>query len=267
LIKDESAKDTETKTDAPQSVPAADAPAAIEEVPADKTISLEEYLRRTENAPNYYQIFDVAPDAPAAEIKRVYFSFARRFHPDLFHRQVEAEKHLEIQNAFTKIAQAYETLKNESSREVYDFKMRKELVEMENSRVASSNGEDPNLQKQNSQAAVNFEQGYELLMNENYEDAIPCLARAVHLADDNARYHAFYGKALSADAKQKYKAEAELQAAVKLEPNNVDFRLMLAEFFVQMRLLKRAEGELNRLLSVSPNNATARKLLDSLAKT
>jgi len=268
LIKDESAKDLETKADATQFVPAAnDTPTAPEEVPADKTILLEDYLERTENAPNHYEIFDVAPDAPTAEIKRVYFSFARRFHPDLFHRQVGAEKHQQIQNAFTKIAHAYETLKNESSREVYDFKMRKELAEMENSRAAVSNGEDPNLQKQNSQAATNFEQGYSLLTDENYEDAIACLARAVHLADDNARYHAFYGKALSADAKQKYKAEAELQAAVKLDPDNVDFRFMLAEFFVQMRLFKRAEGELNRLLSISPNYDAARNLLDSLAKT
>ncbi|MDQ6785950.1 MAG: DnaJ domain-containing protein [Acidobacteriota bacterium] len=266
LIKDEPKSDvSETKADAAQFIPAGDE--AAEELPAEKTISLEEYLERTENAPNYYEIFGVASDAPTAEIKRVYFTFARRFHPDLFHRQVEAEKHLQIQNAFTKIAHAYETLKNESSREVYDFKMRKELAETENSQAASANGADPNQQKQNSQAAINFEQGYTLLMNESYADALPFLARAAHLAQDNARYHAFYGKALSADSKHKYKAEAELQTAVKLDPDNADFRLMLAEFFVQMRLLKRAEGELNRLLSISPNNEAARNLLDSLAKT
>lgn len=265
LIKDESAKEEETKVEETKFVSVESEPA--EEISEEKTISLEEYLERTENASNHYQIFGVAQEAPIAEIKRVYFTFARRFHPDLFHRQVEAEKHLQIQNAFTKIAHAYETLKNDSSREVYDFKMRKELAEMENEREAASNGTDPNLHKQNSQAAINFDQGYALLMDENYDDAIPCLARAVHLAEGNARYHAFYGKALSADNKEKYKAEAQLQAAIKIEPDNAEFRFMLAEFFVQMRLFKRAEGELNRLLSISPDNEEARNLLDSLTKT
>jgi len=41
---------------------------------------------------------------------------------------------------------------------------------------------------------------------------------------------------------------------------------MLAEFFVSMNLPKRAEGELNRLLSIAPNNTDAKLLLDSLAQ-
>jgi hypothetical protein len=40
---------------------------------------------------------------------------------------------------------------------------------------------------------------------------------------------------------------------------------MLAEFFIQYKLFKRAEGELNRLLENNPNNYEAHKLLDSLA--
>jgi hypothetical protein len=39
---------------------------------------------------------------------------------------------------------------------------------------------------------------------------------------------------------------------------------MLAEFFVQHNLPKRAEGELNRLLAIFPDNKEARVLLDSL---
>ena len=39
---------------------------------------------------------------------------------------------------------------------------------------------------------------------------------------------------------------------------------MLAEFFIRVKLLKRAEGELKRLLSQFPDNKEARSLLDSL---
>jgi predicted Zn-dependent protease len=101
-------------------------------------------------------------------------------------------------------------------------------------------------------------------MEDEYDDALPFLARAAHFAPDNARYHAYYGKALSADVKQRHKAEAEMQTAVKLGPNNPAFRLLLAEFFVEVNLKKRAEGELNRLLAMFPGNREAIEMLESL---
>ena len=85
-----------------------------------------------------------------------------------------------------------------------------------------------------------------------------------HYNPDNALYRAYYGKALSFDEKQTHKAEGEMQAAAKLDPKNPKIRLMLAEFFIEMNLLKRAEGELNRFLAVAPNNAEALKLLKSI---
>ncbi len=119
-------------------------------------------------------------------------------------------------------------------------------------------------QKQADYAAENFEQGFSLLMNENNEAALPFLARAVHFAQDNARYHAYHGKALSLDSNQRHKAE--LQTAIKLDAENTDFRIMLAEFFIQIGFPKRAEGELNRLLAIFPGNKEAQVLLESVTK-
>ena len=92
------------------------------------------------------------------------------------------------------------------------------------------------------------------------------LSGAVFFAPTNARYRAYYGKVLAADERHRHRAEAELQAAVKLDEQNADYRIMLAEFFVDIKLLKRAEGELNRLLIIAPNNYEARTLLDSMRK-
>lgn len=238
--------------------------------PQSPLLTLDAYLEQTENAENYYDIFKVSADAPASDIKSAYFALAKRFHPDLFQREVAADRHRQIQNAFTKIAQAYEALKNEQSREVYDYKMRKELAQMKPAKKDDGvevSPEEVNLQFKTDRAAHDFENGFNFLMEENFDDALPFLARAAHLIPNNARYRAYYGKALSAtDASQKHKAEAEMQAALKLDPNNADFRLLLAEFFVQMNLPKRAEGELNRLLAIFPSNRGARLLLDNLAK-
>lgn len=227
----------------------------------EEKISLEDYLRRIENAINHYEFFDVAPNAPAAIIKMTYFGLAKRFHPDLFYKETDAETHRRVQDAFTKIARAYEVLKVESSREVYDYKLRKELeANKDSTKIISSSVTDS--EKQIQQAAEDFNNGFSFLMDENFEAALPFLARAVHFDKNNARYHAFYGKALTFDKSQYHKAEAELQTAIKLDAENADFRLILAEFFMQIGFSKRAEGELNRLLAIFPNNREAQTLLD-----
>ncbi len=239
-------------------------PAPAEPKIPDVVITLEEYLTRVESAETYYDLLGVDPASNIAEVKRAYFSLAKEFHPDRFHAD-GGEMLPRIQHAFTELAQAHETLKNPENRELYDYRMRKELVAREK-RKAEGSTDTGNASLQTDQAAQNFERGFTLLMDDEHEAAIPFLARAAHYAPKNARYHAYYGKALSADSSQRHKAESEMQAALKLDPQNPTFRILLAEFFIQHNLLKRAEGELNRLLAIFPSNREARDLLDSLQK-
>lgn len=234
-------------------------------VPVEE-ISLDGYLEQVEKAVTFYESLKVEQESDLAQIKQAYFALARRFHPDLFHKTPDKKLQQRVQNAFTQIAQAYETLKTKSSRDVYDFRMRKELAEIKKRQGTAGSQETESAEKQAELASENFEQGFSLLMNENFEAAIPFLARAVYFKPDSARYHAYYGKALSSDYDQRHKAETELQTAVKLDATNADWRLMLAEFFVEVGLIKRAEGELNRLLTTFPRHAEAKTLLDSLRR-
>jgi len=246
----------ETPKDQPASTP----PPKPKEKEPEIILSVEEYLDQVENAETFYDILGVTTDADFEELKRAYFSLARNFHPDKFHS--EGGETLErIQKAFTELAQAHETLKNDASREMYDYRMRKEIAEREKHRAAGTLGErDTKLE----QAEEHFDRGFSLLMDGDTETATQFLARAVHYAPKNARYHAYYGKALSADGKQRHKAEAEMQAAIRLDPDSPTFRILLAEFFIQQNLLKRAVGELKRLLSTFPSNREAQEMLDKL---
>lgn len=257
----------EIKTEArvagvPPPVVVEEKPVEIEKPTAPKapeiTISLEEYLERVENAETYYDILDVDPKADIEELKRSYFSLARNFHPDRYHAE-GGETLRRVQHAFTELAQAHETLKNDESREMYDYRIRKELAERE-----KLGGKQGNASLQAEQARENFDRGFGLLMENRAADALPFLARAAHFAPKNARYRAYYGKALSFDDKQRHKAESEMQAAVRIDATNPTFRLLLAEFFVQVNLPRRAEGELTRLLAIFPSNREGREMLDSL---
>lgn len=234
------------------------------EVVPEEEFTLEKYLEQSENATNHYEILGIELKSTADEIKKSYFKLAKRFHPDIFHRSVEPEIHRKIQNAFTKLAGAHETLRDKDLREIYDYKLRKELTEMEARRASGKPVEKTELVDKEAVASEQFEQGYNLLMDEYYTEAAPFLARAVHLAPNNARYHAFFGKVLAQDSKYRHKAEGEIQTAIKIEPHNELYRIISAEFFIQYNLLKRAEGELKRLLAIAPNNTEAQNLLDSL---
>ncbi len=241
----------------PEAEPAAEPAADAAET---ETLSLEEYLERVEKAETHYDILGADPKAETAVLKRSYFSLAKNFHPDHFHKD-GGELLKRVQDAFTQLTQAHEALKTPESRETYDFKIRKELAERQK---AKESGTYDERSMQFQQAAASFERGYSLLLDDEPEASLQFFARAVHFDPNNARYHAYYGQALSHDPKHRHKAEGEMQAAVKIDPNNPKFRLMLAEFFIAMKLMKRAEGELNRLLAIFPSNREARELLASL---
>lgn len=236
---------------------------ATVELPPLEEISLEEYLLRAGNAISHYEFLGVEQDAPLEVIRRSYFALAKAFHPDRYHRE-EPEKLRQIAHAFTELSQAHEVLKNSDSRAAYDKRLVKDLADLERRREMEKAGKPVETNVNADRAAEDFERGFSLLMDNKWESAIPFLARSVHFEPNNARYHAFFGRALSGDDAQRHKAEGEMQAAIKLEPENPSYRIMLVEFFVRNKLMKRAEGELKRLLAAFPGNEEALALLDSL---
>lgn len=257
----------------PQPMPAEKpAEAAVPEVsePAEEapktpefTISLEEYLAQAEGAATLYDVLSLESTAAVSEIKSRYFAMAKLFHPDRYHRE-SGETLRRIQVAFTKLAQAYETLKNPETRESYDFKIRKELEKRAQREAAGQPDTSAAADQASDLALESFETGVSYLADEDYATAAAYLARAVHYNSKNALYHAYYGKALSEDERQRHKAESEMQTAARLDPKNPKIRIMLAQFFIDMNMTKRAEGELRRFLELVPNNREAENLLSSL---
>ena len=239
-----------------------EAAAPAEKLP-ELSVTLEDYLERVENAETLYDVLGVADNAKLAEIKNSYFAMAKLFHPDRFHRE-EAAKLRRIQIAFTEIAHAYETLKTEESREKYNYKMRKELDAREKRRAAGQEEAITPEQRQAEEGLESFEKAMEALNEEEFPAAAGHLSRAVHYSPQNALFHAYFGYALSQLDKQHHKAEAEFQTAVKLDPKNPKVRMMLVEFFIDMKMTRRAEGELKRFLEVMPDNREAAKKLAAL---
>ena len=226
---------------------------------------LQQFFDRMDNADNHYQVLDVSPSSDLSEIKRAYYSLARRYHPDRFHSKVDV--HSRVESAFARIAQAYETLISQKNRATYDAKLAAEARAKKIGEAAPKARTDsaPKTLKKKAGSAVNaeksFRDGYAALQLGQTAVAITYLAAAAKAAPDEPRYRAYYGQALAASGRSHRLAEIEMQAAVKLEPSNVVYRMMLARLFFDLGFVKRAKSEVEKVLELDKTNSEASELL------
>ena len=225
-------------------------------------------------ATSLYSLLAIAPDAGLGEIKRAYYSLAKRFHPDRFHKEVDDARRAQIEKAFAKIAHAYEVLKDPKQRAVYDSKL-KLASKSSTAKTASASkpGDAPSVHPAAAgisteyRAEDSFRQGLAALQQNNPQMAIGHLAQAARLMPRNGRYRAYYGQALAHDPRNHRLAESEMLAANSLEPRNATFRIMLAELYLRLNMRTRATAELQRALDADPQNTAARRLLRDIKST
>ncbi len=237
---------------------------------------LDAFLARLDSASSHYEVLNVISTAPPERIKNSYYALARLYHPDKFHLQTSSTMHASIESAFARITQAYETLMDAGRRSGYDAKLAaleksrqfaqsapKKVVK-EADRTGSDDGPEHLSGSESERAENNFKEGYAALQQGQAKLAVTKLAAAARSHPQEARYRAYYGSALAAAEETRRLAEAEIQAAIKLDPVNASYRVMLAELFFELGFFKRAEGELERAVSHEPNNPAARKLMEKL---
>jgi curved DNA-binding protein CbpA len=245
---------------------------------SDEEEDLKRFLYRLGQATNYYEVIELPLTAGANEIKNAYYALARRYHPDRFHLKSGTKLHAEISSAFARITQAYETLTDPKARSTYDHSLERSRRFAESapkrSRVAPSAAaaDSPKPETdvpdtESGDAEHNFREGFGALEQGRINAAINYLAAAARLAPQDARYRAYYGRALAAREKTRRLAENEILAAVKLDPANAAFRTMLAELYFDLNFHRRAQTEVDRALALDPNDALARSLLHKLEKS
>jgi len=242
----------------------------------DNEDSLGDFLERLRAAETFYEVLDVKPKATVNEIKEAYYGLARRYHPDRFHLKSGTRVHEQISSAFARITQAYETLIDGRARSTYDATVKRsrkfERAAPKSNKArpgaASSNDEgaksDP-VESSLAQAERYFREGFGCLQQGQVNTATTQLAAAVRLNPQEARFRAYYGRALANNEKSRRLAESEMQAAVKLDPSNPLYRTMLAELYFDLKFYRRAQTELDKALELDPNNASAQGLVRKLA--
>jgi curved DNA-binding protein CbpA len=233
----------------------------------NRDAELEQFLQRIEAAKDHYEILDLTTNADAEQIKEVYYTAARRYHPDRFHLKSGTSRHSRLSMAFAKVTQAYETLSDSTRRSAYDATIERQrqfagpvtpTPSQTDSRPNAAFDDDLGpIDSETGQAEFNFREGSGALKQGRINAAVSHLAAAARMEPGNASYRAYYGRALAANERTRRLAENEIQAAVKIEPSNATFRTMLAELYFELKFHKRAKAELSKALSLEPNNTSA----------
>lgn len=250
--------------------PTAPEPPPLEQS-ANETEDVESFLERLNNAQTHYQVLEVGEDASPTHMKTKYYELARRYHPDRF-RKAEASLLPRLESAFARITQAYDTLRDDRLRANYDAKL-KARQKAEQLAEAAPKPAPPASQPASvkdaaaaiaARAEQQFKEGFAALELGERKSAIGYFAAAANAVPNEPRYRAFYGKLLAQQEHTRRAAETELQAAIKLDPKNGEYRVMLAELYRDLGMMLRARGEAERALASDPDNRQARDLLRAL---
>jgi len=248
-------------------------PAPVREQSEVDLEEIESFLARVKNAQTHYEVLDVNWDATAQSLKAVYYQLARRYHPDRFRRSQPAIVS-RLESAFARITQAYDTLRDDGLRATYNSKLeaRKKAAQLAGSAPKAAQAEhesvgegeaEPAISK-SERAAEQFKEGIAALELGERKIALGHFASAARAVPNEPRYRANYGRLLAGDERTRRAAEAELSAAIKLDPGNAEYRVMLAELYRDLGLKLRAKGEAERAVAADPNHQRARELLREL---
>lgn len=256
--------------DAKPEAPPVAQPSESKEIDEEK--HLEEYLSRIGEAGSHYEVLDVGTAAQVKQIKRAYYMLARRYHPDRFRVSVSKEIHTRMESAFARITQAYETLTDPGRRSTYDGKLAAQARARQFANSAPKSDRDASdaplggteSEPESQGAEANFKEGFAALQQGQTNLAVTMLGAAARKDPKDARYRAHYGRALAGNARTRRLAEEELLAAIKLDPKQAAYRLMLAELYRDLGFLRRAQNEAERVLASEPGNTAAQELLRRL---
>jgi len=248
-----------------------------EEKIAEEPEDVAAFVERLNRAQTHYEVLGVTNESSPAHMKTKYYELARRYHPDRF-RRTEPALVTQIESAFARITQAYDTLRDERLRAGYDAKLEARLKAQQlasaapkpTAPTAPAPTSPSNASVRETSAAIadraeqQFKEGFAALELGEKKVAAGLFASAAKAMPNEARYRAYYGRMLAEHEHTQRSAEAEFQAAVKLEPANAEYRAMLAELYRDLGLILRARGEAERALAADPNNRKAKDLLHTL---
>lgn len=195
-----------------------------------------------------YQILGVSRIADQDEIKKSYFRLAKKFHPDLYDRNLPHEIKGVIEEVFDGISKAYQTLIDEEKREAYDAKKQ----------------QAPPVDKRDwaKTAEVKFRQGKALYDKGHFQEALPLLEEAIRLHGSKGRYFLLLALIQSKIPAYLRKSEENFVRAIKIEPWNAEGYVGLGLLYKGAGLQVKARKQFEKAVRIDPEHKIALRGLE-----
>lgn len=208
---------------------------------------------------NLYEVLDVGRAATAQEIKKAYFTLAKRYHPDRHFGPSLNEMKGHLETLFNAIHEAYETLADPDRRDQYD-------------RALADNARQPQVKTaagtgnhvKASAARAHFAEGMKYFDGRNYWDAEESFEWAERFDPSNAEYVFRRAMALSHMPRRGRDSEEYFAKALKMAPSSIGYYLEFANFYVRHGLKAKAMSVYQEALKQNPN---AEKIKEAIQKT
>ena len=193
----------------------------------------------------YYQLLGVTAESPSSQIKKNYYSLARKFHPDshVGGRELTGP----LRDLMVVIAEAYRTLGNQDKRAAYDKSL------------AAVGGFSLHREKTDAEESIEawLKRANECLRAKNFVGSIVWLRKSVEAAPEHALYRAMLARSLGTIPQYRHEAIEHFQKAIELDPWRESIYTAFAELLEIMQLPGRARAIYSKLLEISPAHATA----------
>lgn len=207
-------------------------------------------LKSTLKNRNYYDILGVSRVATESEIKKAYFTLARKYHPDRFPAGFGNEGL--INEVFDLITTAYRTLIDPDARKRYDAQI--------------TEGPSDSAEDLAKKADIKYRQGRTLFQQGMYEEAIIFLEEAIRLRRNKPDYYLLLAMAESKLPAFKKKAEEDFLKAIELEPWNPEAYLGLGLLYLSEGLEIKAKKYIKKAVEIDPDHHQARAALEKLER-
>ena len=204
-----------------------------------------------------YTLLEVKLNANENEIKKAYYAMVKKYHPDRHHSPHLKEVHGLLEELFSKVTHAYQTLSSTADRHRYD-----QTVKHGDGEEASAAGSDEvaaRKAKRASRAAI--EQQAEQLFGEgkahydemHFFDAIQSLREAIRLYPKKS-YHKLLAYALMKNPLWAKEAEEQFRQALQMDQFDVECLFGLGQIYEDKGMTTRAQKMYEQAANYDPEN-------------
>ncbi len=203
---------------------------------------------------NLYDVLGIMTTADESDIRRAYYGFAKRLHPDRFQAPEYKAVCKQAEHLFSMLTEAYNVLTDPEARKQYD----------EHHAAPAKASPAERKQEQSEMARQNFLYGKAMLQKGKFHEAVKFFENALKQDDKRAEYYQYLGSVQMKNPAWRRDAEKNFIRALEIDPSLVTCYVNLGNIYLRLKKPDKAELMFQAALQWDPDQPVAKRELEQL---